>query len=73
MANFYSLGRFYSLTTRYSISYTKTVNVAKLAKDFVRLYKRLYYYKNPERLLVYTVNIYYLIYFTLYIQDYGLV
>src|SRR6266568_129416 len=71
IANFHNLGRFYSLATHYSISYTKTTNIAKLAKDFIRLYKQLYYHGDPERLPMYTVNVYYLIHFALYIQDYG--
>ena len=58
---------------RHSISYNKTADMAKLAKDFIHLYKQLYYYKDLERLLVYIVNVYYLIHFILYIQDCRLV
>ena len=71
ITNFHSLGRFYSLTTRHSISYTKTTNIAKLAEDFICLYKQLYYRKDPKRLPMCTVNIHYLIHFASYIQDCG--
>ena len=71
VANFCILGHFYSLATHYSISYAETTHVAKLAEDFVRLYKRLYYCgsRAGPQLSVCTVNVYYLVHFAIYIRD----
>lgn len=71
VANFRTLGRFYSLATRHSIPYAETANVANLAEDFVHSYERLYYRGDPERLPVCTVNVHYLIHFASYIRDCG--